>query len=244
MRPYLAAMCIGVLLAATCAWAQVTYKDALIEKYPFYKTATSRFAPLYPALARQIVQDFGVTEGVCVDVGGGCGSLAMALAEITDLRVYMLDIDPWAVRLCNLVVDEAGLTGRVLAYEGDAQDMPFRDEFADLVVSRGSVFFWPDQLAGLRECYRILKPGAVAYIGGGFSRILEPEIRDRLVQWRQRYLRDDPGDGWRPITPELIAKARDAGIRDIEIEREPTVGWWIIMRKPDDTGGTDPKPQS
>ncbi len=232
--------CVGlsimlIAVMSVCGWSQDSYKDQLIAKYPFYSTATGRFAPVYPALAKQIVQDFGITKGICVDVGGGCGCLAMALAKITDLKIYNLDIDPWAVRLCNVLVDEAGLTGRVMAIEGDAQNMPLRDNFADLVVSRGSIFFWPDQLAGLKECYRILKPGGVAYVGGGFSRILDPEIRDELVKWRTQSAEEHGGlesAGWRPITRELLRQARKAGIRHIRLRREPTVGWWIIIRKP------------
>jgi len=228
-------LCVVVLTLAPCAWAQDTYKDTLLEKYPFYKIATSRFAPVYPALAQQLVQDFGITEGVCVDVGGGGGSLAMALARITDLHIYMLDIDPWAVRLCNLLVDEAELTGRIIAVEGDAQEMHFRDDFADLVVSRGSIFFWPDQLAGVKECYRIVKPGGVAYVGGGFSRILEPEVRNPLAEWAQKaHQRQD--SGWRPIEDDLIERARGAGIEDIHVEREPIAGWWLVIHKPDGAG--------
>ena len=229
-------LCLLLLTVATYSWAQGTYKDALIEKYPFYKIATDRFAPVYPALAQQLVQDFGITEGICVDVGGGCGSLAIALARITNLHIYMLDIDPWAVRLCNLLVDEAELTGRIIAVEGDAQDMHFRDDFADLVVSRGSIFFWPDQLAGLKECCRILKPGGVAYVGGGFSRILDPEIRTPLAEWKQRAMKEHRGGGWRPIADDLIERAREAGIEDIQMEREPIAGWWLVIHKPDGAG--------
>ncbi len=229
-------LCVVVLTLAPCAWAQGTYKETLIEKCPFYKIASTRFAPVYPALAEQIVQDFGITKGICVDVGGGCGSLAIALVRITDLKIYMLDIDPWAVRLCNLLVDEAELTGRIMAVEGDAQDMYFRDNFADLVVSRGSIFFWPDQLAGVKECYRILKPGGVAYVGGGFSRILAPQVRNPLAEWAQK-AHERQGSGWRPIEDDLIERARGAGIEDIRMEREPIAGWWLVIHKPAASAG-------
>ena len=232
MRIRRASLCAVLLVAATCSWGQDAYKAHLIEKYPFYNTAIGRFAPVYPALARQIVQDFGITKGVCVDVGGGCGTLAIALAKITDLNVYMLDIDPWAVRLCNLLVDEAGLTGRIISIEGAAQDMYVRDSFADLVVSRGSIFFWPDQLAGVLECYRILKPGGVAYIGGGFSRILDPEIRTPLAQWKRRATEEGRTGDWRPINPELVRQAKEAGIAEIRLEPEPIAGSWLTIRKP------------
>ncbi len=245
MRVRRVAICAVMLMIVACGWGwgQDTYKDSLIEKCPFYETATGRLAPVYPALAQQIVQDFGITEGICVDVGGGCGSLAMALARITDLQVYMLDIDPWAVRLCNLLVDEGDLTGKVVAYEGDAQDMAFRDNFADLVVSRGSIFFWADQLAGLKECYRILKPGGVAYIGGGFSRILDPETRAPLVQWRMDVTGLHSPDSHRHNISDLVRKARKAGLRHIRVDREPNVGRWIVIRKPDRAGRPAPASQ-
>jgi SAM-dependent methyltransferase len=220
------------ILAAGAARAD--YKADLIARYPFYATATGAFAPVYPALAQQIVEDYGVTEGVCVDVGGGCGSLAIALARITDLRIYVLDIDPAAVRLCGILVDEAELTGRVIPVEGDAQDLPFRDGFADLIVSRGSIFFWPDQLAGLREAQRVLKPGGIAFIGGGFSRLLDPAIKRKLIEDRGGP-NQGGGSDRKPIHTGLVDIARKAGVRPIRLlhdpDDRPEFGWWIELRR-------------
>ncbi len=231
---------LTVALLFTCcvgaAWAD--YREDLIARYPFYQTAVGKFAPVYPALARQIVQDYGVTQGICVDMGGGCGSLAMALARITELTIYVLDIDPAAVRLCGVLVDEAGLTGRVIPIEGDAQDMPFRDRFADLIISRGSVFFWPDQLAGLKQAYRVLKPGAVAFIGGGFSRILDPAVLKPLVGERKAGTAGAGAGGShrQPIHKGLADKARQAGLGSIRLLHDPDdapdFGWWLELRKP------------
>jgi SAM-dependent methyltransferase len=68
----------------------------------------------------------------------------------------------------------------------DAQALPFRDNYADVVVSRGSFPFWEDKRLGFAEVYRVLKPGGVAYIGRGFSENLPVEtartIRDRQKQ--------------------------------------------------------------
>lgn len=223
--------CLLVLAALACLAADGT-REALIERFPFYGAETGDLAPVYPALARQIVDDFWIREGVAVDVGGGAGSLAIALAEITDLRIYSLDINPAASRLCGLRVDEAGLTGRVVPVEGDALDMPFKDGLADLVVSRGSIFFWADQLAGAMECHRILAPGGVAYIGGGFSRTLDPAIRTPLAERVARRLADPAKRGdWRPIEEDLVQRLEAAGAAQVATETEPQAGWWIVVRK-------------
>lgn len=213
--------------------AQDVLRDRLIEKVVMYRVATGDFAPVYPALAQQIVQDYGITEGVCVDVGGGTGHLAMELAKQTKLTVYDLDIDTDAVRLSGILVDEAELRGRVLPVEGDAQNMPFKDGFADLVVSRGSIPFWPDRVKGIQECYRILKPGGVAYIGGGFSRILPPEIRTPIVERHAAAFAKHTPEGFKPPN-DLDEVARKAGLPEgtFRLIREPIMGAWLEIRKP------------
>jgi len=229
MKRVLAVLLLA-LATASCGWAD--YKGDLIAQYPFYANAAGRFAPLCPALARQIVEDYGVTGGVCVDVGGGCGSLALELAKITDLTIYVLDIDPVPVRLCSVLADEAGVRGRVRAIEGDAQDMPLRDGFADLVVSRGSIFFWPDPVAGLRECYRILKPGGVAFVGGGFSRLMEPQVLEELVQWAREKRERNPGS-WHEMDNAAIETAlHAAGIEQVRSITDGEFEWWVELRKP------------
>ena len=131
------------------------------------------------------------------------------------------------------MTDEAGLTGRVIAVEGDAQDMPLRSNFADLVFSRGCIPFVPDQVQFLRECYRVLKPGGVGYVGhGGFGRLLEKEERDKLVEWRLKSWKDGPPEGWNGPGDDLPKLARKAGIKRFRLVKEPRVGWWLEFRKP------------
>jgi ubiquinone/menaquinone biosynthesis C-methylase UbiE len=225
------------LLALTvCAVAPAgDLKADLIAKVPMYKTSIGAFAPLYPAFAKQMIQDYGITKGICVDVGSGPASFAMEMAKASQMTVYALDIDSNAVRLASILVDEAGLTGRVLPLEGDAQNLPFRDEFADLVFSRGSIPFWPDREAGVRECYRILKPGGVAYIGGGFTHVLPPEVRDPIAQSRAQHMKDHPDSDFRtPSDLDQVALRAGVPASQFRFTQEPIAGWWLEIRKPAD----------
>jgi ubiquinone/menaquinone biosynthesis C-methylase UbiE len=221
---------LALLLLATFAHAD-DYRDTLEKDYPFVDSMTGMFTDMYPAMARQIVQDFGITEGVCVDAGGGCGCLAMELAKITDLTIYVLDIDPGAVGLCNLMAREAGLQDRVRGVQGDGSNMLFRDSFADLVISQNSIFFWPDIDAGIRECYRILKPGGAACVGGGFSRLMEPEAHAKLVKWARDRVKEHPDSHMHMDSKGTVERAHAAGIADISILEDFEFEWWVIMRK-------------
>ncbi|MEN6643460.1 MAG: class I SAM-dependent methyltransferase [Armatimonadia bacterium] len=231
MRRLLPVTLLPMLLCLAAHADDTVYKQDLIARFPFYNVATQVWAPVYPALARQLVQDYGLSDGVCVDVGGAEGSLAMELAKLTPATVYVVDIDPAAVRLCNLLADEAKLTGRVRALEGDAQNLPLRDNFANFVVSRNSLFDWPDQMAGLKEAYRILKPGGVAYLGGGLSRLLSPEDTTKLVAWCEAKRAQKPGD-FKQMPDDLVARLQQAGIAKARVIEGPTrFDWWLEMRK-------------
>ncbi len=212
--------------------AKGDYVAQLKQQVSYYKTMTGRFAPMYEPLARQMVQDYGLKYGVAVDVGGSCGAFSLALARQTQMKVYCLDIDVQAMRLCGVLADEAGLTGRVIPIEGDALHMPLRSNFADLVFSRGSLPFWSDQVQGLRECYRILKPGGVGYVGhGGFGRLLAPAEREKLVKWRLESFAKSKPEGWRGPGEALPELAKKAGIKKYRLIKEPEVGWWLEFRK-------------
>jgi len=49
---------------------------------------------------------------------------------------------------------------------GDAERLPFRDDAFDLVWSSGSIEYWPDPVAALRECRRVARPGGRVLVVG------------------------------------------------------------------------------
>ncbi len=201
----------------------------------FDEIARRVFAPIYPYLARQVKRDFGITSGRAVDAGCGPGYWALALAQETDLQVTAVDLDPDALVIVRRNIAAAGLEGRVEAVEGDVQKMPFPDGYADLVVSRGSYPFWKDKVQAFREIKRILKPGGVAFIGGGLGSLLPVEERERI-----RTIMDDEKIG-PPVELEVGAEEmsrilREAGIPVFKIAPDEgcLCGLWVEFRKPAD----------
>jgi ubiquinone/menaquinone biosynthesis C-methylase UbiE len=123
----------------------------------------------YPLTAARMLRECGgIREGVCIDVGCGTGNLDVELAKRSKLRIVGLDIDPDMKPLFDKRIREAGLQDRVRFVAGDAQQMPFPDDYADVIVSRGTLTFIPDIGKCLREVDRVLKPTGVAFLGGRY----------------------------------------------------------------------------
>lgn len=132
-------------------------------------TARLVFKKVYPFLAQHIVSKYQITSGWCLDAGSGPGSLAIALAEITDLKIISLDVEPEMTSIASANIAGAGLGRRILPVTSDVHHIPFQDNHFNIIVSRGSIFFWEDRPGALRELYRVLKPGGVIYCGGGMG---------------------------------------------------------------------------
>ncbi len=142
------------------------------------RISSSSLAPVYAPLAEQIVADFGLAEknGVGIDLGGGNGTLVVELAKRTSGMHWILaDIDPRHFSYTAHLAAAEGVGSRIGMITADANMLPFRGNYADIIVSRGSFQFWGDLFVPFAEINRVLKPGGIAYIGRGLPRNLPVE---------------------------------------------------------------------
>ena len=138
-------------------------------------STTDRIKRSYRRMARQIIKKTGITEGYCVDLQCGDGSLALGLAKASRLHIIAVDEDPFQVALARRRLSEAGLYGtRVTVLQRALSSTGLPPDFAELVVSGRSVT--EGRNAALRdEVERLLHPfNGVALIGktGSLQRIV------------------------------------------------------------------------
>ena len=210
---------------------------------PFWKTredarqfdefARTTFARIYPVIADQILERTGITTGTCLDVGSGPASLAMALALLSDLHVIALDSSSEMFALAQKNIRDRCMDNLVMPVIGDVHAIPAADASVDLVVSRGSYHFWNDLPLAFGEIRRVLKPGGMAYIGGGYG---TARIRDEVLAGRkERGIVDDPDHPKRTRfrkfhAGEIEASIKATGISDYRIISDDS-GFWMLMRK-------------
>jgi SAM-dependent methyltransferase len=194
--------------------------------------ARNILAPVYPVIAGQIREKAGISEGVCLEIGCGGGYLSIALAGITDMEFLLLDGSAEMVLIARRNVEASGLERRMRAMTADVHSIPLDDGTVDLVVSRGSFFFWEDRVAAFREVRRVLKPGGRAYIGGGMgSSALMKEVNEKMEAVNKGWKQERKGGESRE---EAYREALlSAGFEDFIVRRDDAGFWMDIGKRTD-----------
>jgi|HubBroStandDraft_1064217.scaffolds.fasta_scaffold06035_2 SAM-dependent methyltransferase len=111
------------------------------------------FAPWVPKVLKAC--DLRAGQRV-LDVACGTGLLTEAAARAVSPAgdVVGLDINPEM-----LAVAAVGRSGSIRWTEGDAQSMPFADEYFDRVLCQLGLQYFADQSAAVSEMHRVCRPG-------------------------------------------------------------------------------------
>lgn len=114
--------------------------------------------------------------------------------------------------------------------EADVTAMPVEDSSVNLLISRGSIPFWPDHVGAFREIFRVLAPGGVGFIGCGFSRY-QPieEVRAMRPTWSEEGEKDERNE-WKK-EGYLSRVLAEADVREAMV-RADSYGVWVEIRKP------------
>ena len=97
-----------------------------------------------------------------LDVGCGSGWLVRRLAKLAPKgRVVGMDISDEMIRLARRGSQDFD---NVLFVAGEVAEIPWEGNFFDDAISVESAYYWPDPAAGVRELFRVLRPGGQAWI--------------------------------------------------------------------------------
>ena len=152
-----------------------------------------------------------------LDVGCGAGAALRELAEqLPEADLTGCDISPLAIETATALNEEFVKAGRMRFLQCGVPDLPFDDGAFDTVFSVESLYFWPDQVAGLKEIRRVLAPGgyfmtALEMAGGAMN-----ERQLAIVEHLKMRC---------PDLDELRALLIEAGFADVTVKFEPEHRW-------------------
>lgn len=183
----------------------------------------------YGGVYQQIADWLNISPGTqALEAGSGAGGFTELLAGAVGLdgTVSALDVTPELLQTAKERVEKSPFKDRVSYHEGDIERLPFDDGHFDLVWSSRTVHHLPDQLAGMKELRRVLKPGCrLALREGGLrprflpmdTGIGAPGLEDRLdvafESWFHTHVRG--GDGVVAYPFGWTQLLRDAGLANV-----------------------------
>jgi ubiquinone/menaquinone biosynthesis C-methylase UbiE len=179
----------GRLFVSTDKGALHCFASTVTPNPPTLKPATEMPADTASATADEIIKQTGVTEGYCLDLGCGDGSLTYALARKTKLHIVAVDSDPKMVAIARQRLDKAGLYGvRVTVIQADLAGTPLPNYFANLVVSARALAAGMDP-AMEKEAMRTLRPyGGIACVGkAGALKLTRRGQLEGAGDWTHQY---------------------------------------------------------
>jgi ubiquinone/menaquinone biosynthesis C-methylase UbiE len=195
---------------------------------------------IYNAIAElydHIVRELEMAEPLRIlDAGAGRGYVSFLLATRNPhASVIGIDYSPMQVLAAEKLRQKRQIANCSFR-RGNVMDIRFDDEIFDAAVSIGSIKHWPDDLRGLKEIRRVLKPGAWCVISetdqGAKDEAIRQFIRrfhvwfipDGLLFWGLRHVIF----GQSYTQEKLESLVRLAGFRNVEHQQAPTCPYVII----------------
>jgi len=200
----------------------------LLAARRFDKKVRENFMPAIVSTVKQIINDYGPLEGVCVDVGCGTAVFAIELCKHSKLKIYALEKEKAIHEVARMNIERERLTDKINPVLGDAHDLPFDNDFADFIISRGSYHCWEDKVRVFKEIYRVLKTEGIGFIGGGFGRYATEEELTKMKTLRDCSLGEDAKIYSEP--DKLKRVIDEAGISKFHIIFDKS-GLWAELQK-------------
>src|SRR4030065_2051019 len=161
----------------------------------------------------------GIRKGdTVVDLGSGAGNDVFVARSIVGDEGKVIGLD-----MTEAMIEKANINNSKLGYKnvefklGDIEQMPLKDNLADVVVSNCVLNLVPDKQKAFSEIYRILKPGAHFCVS---DIVLKGELPTGLKKSAEMYAGCVAGALQQD---EYLSIIRETGFTSIEIKKTKVI---------------------
>ena len=96
-----------------------------------------------------------------LDIATGTGDLAIMMSKFSPEKIIGLDISKGMLNIGKQKIENKGLTGKIEMVLGDSENIPFDDNYFEAITVSFGVRNFENLDKGLKEIFRVLKPGGV-----------------------------------------------------------------------------------
>lgn len=193
------------------------------------KDVNGLWSRVYPYLADQVMEYYGKSDGDVLELGPFSGGISIELARLyPGLNITIAAQEKGVVDYLQKEIEGARLNRKVEVRWSGLERLGFADGLFDLVIFRGAYFFLDEEGRMLREIYRVLKEGGLAFVGGGYGKDTPQALIDEIAD-ESRDLNDRLGRR-RVTVDEVKGMVNKAGLSD-HARMENKGGLWLLIHK-------------
>ena len=186
------------------------------------------WGPVYPHLAQHIEELHGRREGTVLEIGPFAGVIFSLMKKGLGNRFVIASFPSGMGAFFMEQVKKAGAAETVEVVESDPSLSGIEERTVDLAVFRGAFFFPSLFDADLRAVYRVLKPGGLAFVGGGFGKYTPDSVIASLGK-RSRELNLQLGKV--EISGQMLRRRIAESHLAAHAEVVDEGGLWVLIKK-------------
>jgi len=197
--------------------------------FELLKQVNGLWKEIYPFLASQIAASYQRNFGTVLELGPFSGGISLELAKMyPGFQITIADESPRVIDYFNREINAAGLIGNIETGKTPLYSLNFNDFQFDLVIFRGAFFFLDESGKVLREIFRVVKKGGMAFVGGGYGKDTPGALINKIAE-KSRELNDRLGRK-RVSIEDLKKIIKRSGVGEsCRIVEEG--GLWVVMDK-------------
>jgi ubiquinone/menaquinone biosynthesis C-methylase UbiE len=192
------------------------------------KEINELWEPVYPHLARHIEELYARRQGDVLDIGPFSGVIFSLMKKGVGTHFVIASFPSGMGDFFLQHAKEGGVTDKARVIETDPSLSDIEENSVDLALFRGAFFFPSIFDADLGAVYRVLKPGGLAFVGGGFGKHTPDDVIVKLGK-RSRELNLDIGKV--EINEQMLRQK----IAESNLALHATIidegGLWVLIRK-------------
>lgn len=199
-----------------------------MEKEILIEELNRLWEPIRPYLARQVGELYGRRDGHVLEIGPFSGLLFDLARNGIGGSFTIAAFPEAAVGQCRQEARRLGLEERVRIIESDLSLSGIADDNVDLAIFRGALFFPSLFRPDFQAIDRTLRPGGIAFVGGGFGKYTPDEV---IRQIGKRSEQLNLAMGRVRIAVEDAQRQVESGYLKGTFEITTEGGLWVVIRK-------------
>jgi ubiquinone/menaquinone biosynthesis C-methylase UbiE len=166
-------------------------------------------------------------SGRVLDIGTGSGRLAIELARTrgTNFEITGLDVSENMLKKAAENASQAGVSEKLKLVKGNADNMPFPNDYFDLVISYASLHHWARPAMVLNEARRVVKASGTVIIRDN-RRVYGNPFWEMFIWILTRFMNKRHRDNWPHAIyasytiPEVRGILEKAGLKEYKVSAD------------------------